>query len=146
MIFWIGIRGMRIVSTKRSSRELAMLFCHCFIPIALAYLVAHYFSLVAFQEQAQFTYLLSDPLGEGKDYFGTAGSAIDYTVIGATAIQWIQFGSIVIGHAIALALGHDRALATFGTSRDAWWSQIWMLVVMLLFSTLGLYLLTQANA
>ncbi len=145
-IFWIGIRGMRIVSTKRSSRELAMLFCHCFIPIALAYLVAHYFSLVAFQEQAQFTYLLSDPLGEGKDYFGTAGSAIDYTVIGATAIQWIQFGSIVIGHAIALALGHDRALATFGTSRDAWWSQIWMLVVMLLFSTLGLYLLTQANA
>ena len=44
-------------------RELARSFAHTLIPIALAYLVAHYFSLVIFQEQAQFTYLLSDPLG-----------------------------------------------------------------------------------
>ncbi len=145
-IFWAGIRGMRIVGTKTSALELGRMFAHAFIPIALAYLVAHYFSLMVFQEQAQFTYLLSDPLGDGSNIFGTAESAIDYTVVGATAIQWIQFGAIVVGHAAALALGHDRALATFGTSRDASWSQLWMLVVMLLFSTLGLYLLTQANA
>ena len=56
----------------------ARLFAHAFIPIALAYLVAHYFSLVVFQEQAQFTFLLSDPLGDGSDLFGTAGSGIDY--------------------------------------------------------------------
>ncbi len=145
-IFWAGIKGMRIVGTSKSARELGRLFAHAFIPIALAYLVAHYFSLLVFQEQAQFTYLLSDPLGDGSDIFGTAQGAIDYTVIGSTAVQWVQFGSIVVGHAIALALGHDRALATFGSSRDASWSQSWMLVVMLLFSTLGLYLLTQANA
>lgn len=145
-IFGIGIVGMRLIETRYSARELGRLFAHAFIPIALAYLVAHYFSLVVFQEQAQFTYLLSDPLGTGDDIFGTAGSAIDYTVIGATAIQWIQFGAIVVGHALALALGHDRALKLFGTSRDASWSQVWMLVVMLMFSTLGLYLLTQANA
>ena len=145
-IFWIGIRGMRTVATRSSARELARDFAHVFIPIALAYLVAHYFSLVVFQEQAQFGYLLSDPLGTGADLLGTADSAIDYTVVGATAIQWVQFGSIVIGHALALALGHDRALARFGSSRDASWSQVWMLVAMLLFSTLGLYLLTQANA
>ena len=145
-IFWAGIQGMRIVATGRSARELGRLFAHAFIPIALAYLVAHYFSLVAFQEQAQFTFLLSDPLGDGSDIFGTAGSAIDYTLIGATTIQWVQFASIVVGHAVALAIGHDRALATFGNSRDASWSQIWMLAVMLIFSTLGLYLLSQANA
>jgi hypothetical protein len=145
-IFWAGIEGMRIVGTRRSSRELGRLFAHAFIPIALAYLVAHYFSLVAFQEQAQFTYLLSDPLGDGSNIFGTANSAIDYTLIGATTIQWVQFASIVLGHATALALGHDRALATFGGTREAWWSQLWMLAVMLIFSTLGLYLLSQANA
>ena len=145
-IFWIGIRGMRAAGSRYEVRELGRLFAHAFIPIALAYLVAHYFSLLVFQEQAQFTYLLSDPLGTGEDIFGTAGSAIDYTVIGATAIQWIQFGSIVVGHALALALGHDRALRLFGSSRDASISQVWMLVVMLMFSTLGLYLLTQANA
>ena len=123
-----------------------MLFAHCFIPIAFAYLLAHYFSLIVYQEQAQFTFLLSDPLGDGSDIFGTASGGIDYTLIGATVIQWVQFGSIVVGHAVALALGHDRALALFGTSRDASWSQIWMLVVMVIFSTLGLFLLTQANA
>lgn len=145
-IFWAGIQGMRIVNSGRSARELGRSFAHAFIPIALAYLVAHYFSLVIFQEQAQFTYLLSDPLGDGSDLFGTAGSAIDYTAVGATTVQWVQFGSIVIGHAIALVLGHDRALALFGNTRDASWSQVWMLVVMLAFSLLGLYLLSQANA
>ena len=48
-------------------------FAHALIPIAFAYLLAHYFSLFFFQEQAQFTYLLSDPLGTGTtDLFGTA--------------------------------------------------------------------------
>jgi hypothetical protein len=145
-IFWIGIRGMRTIGRDYRPRELGRLFAHVFIPIALAYLVAHYFSLLVFQEQAQFTYLLSDPLGTGEDIFGTASGAIDYTAVGATTIQWVQFGSIVVGHALALALGHDRALRLFGSSRDASWSQVWMLVVMLMFSTLGLYLLTQANA
>ena len=50
------------------------------IPIALAYLIAHYFSLFVFQEQAQFTYLLSDPLGNRTtDLFGTAEAGIDLT-------------------------------------------------------------------
>lgn len=145
-IFWAGIEGMRIVSRQRRASELGSLFAHAFIPIALAYLVAHYFSFVVFGMQAQLTYLLSDPLGDGSDLFGTADRGIDYGVLSATAIQWVQFGSIVVGHAFALVLGHDRALALFGNTRDASWSQVWMLVVMLLFSMLGLFLLTQANA
>jgi hypothetical protein len=145
-IFWAGIRGMRLVETERGARELGRSLAHAFIPIALAYLVAHYFSAFVFLEQAQFTYLLSDPLGDGSDLFGTLGDGIDYGVIGATAIQWVQFGAIVVGHAIALALAHDRALVLFGDPREAAWSQAWMLVMMIAFSTLGLYLLSQANA
>jgi len=144
-IFWGGIYGMRIVDGRRSASELARKFAHAFIPIALAYLVAHYFSLVVYQEQAQFTYLLSDPFGDGSDLFGTAGSGIDYGLVGATAIWYVQFGAIVVGHVIALALGHDRALALWKDSRTAAYSQIWMLVTMVFFSVLGLYLLSQAN-
>ncbi len=40
---------------------------HTLIPIALAYLVAHYFSLFVFQEQAQFAFLLSDPSADGTN-------------------------------------------------------------------------------
>ena len=71
----------RVPRRPLASRKLRTGFAHTLIPIALAYLVAHYFSLFVFQEQAQFTYLLSDPLGTGTtDLFGTASVGIDFTV------------------------------------------------------------------
>lgn len=146
LIFWAGILGMRIVERKFTALDLGRKFAHAFIPIALAYVVAHYFSYFVYLEQAQFTFLLSDPFGSGADYFGTAGIAIDYTVISANAIWYVQCAAIVIGHVIALAIGHDRALKIWGNTRDAAWSQIWMLVMMMFFSMLGLYLLSQSNA
>ncbi len=145
LIFWAGIFGMRIVERERSAGELGRAFAHAFIPIALAYVVAHYFSYFVYLEQAQFTFLLSDPFGTGADLFGTAGSGIDYNVIDANTIWYVQCASIVIGHVIALALGHDRALKIWGNTRDAAWSQVWMLVMMMFFSMLGLYLLSQSN-
>ena len=41
------------------------------MPIAAAYVVAHYFSLLAYQGQAV-AFLISDPLGHGSNLFGTA--------------------------------------------------------------------------
>ena len=144
-LFWAGIYGMHTVRTSVSTRKLGTLFAHAFIPIALAYLVAHYFSLVVFQEQAQFTFLLSDPLGDGSDYFGTADSGIDYGTISANAIWYVQVGALIVGHVTALVLGHDRALKVYGDTRVAARSQYWMLALMVGFTSLGLYLLSQAN-
>jgi hypothetical protein len=144
-LFWAGIYGMHTVRTSLSTARLGSLFAHAFIPIGLAYLVAHYFSLVVFQEQAQFTFLLSDPLGDGSDYFGTAGSGIDYNAISANAIWYVQVGALIVGHVTALVLGHDRALKVYGDSRVAARSQYWMLALMVGFTSLGLYLLSQAN-
>lgn len=145
-IFWAGIAGMHTVRGSAPTRELARRFAHSFIPIGLAYLVAHYFSLVLYQEQAQFTYLLSDPLGNGSDYFGTAGSGIDYTIIQATATWYVQVGALVAGHVVALMLGHDRALEEYGDTATAARSQYWMLAMMVGFTSLGLFLLSQSNA
>jgi hypothetical protein len=144
-LFWAGIYGMHTVRASISTGRLGALFAHAFIPIALAYLVAHYFSLVVFQEQAQFTFLLSDPLGHGSDLFGTAGSGIDYGAISANAIWYVQVGALIAGHVTALVLGHDRALTVYGDSRVAIRSQYWMLALMVGFTSLGLYLLSQAN-
>ena len=110
-------------------------------------MVAHYFSLVVFQEQAQFTYLLSDPLGNGTtDLFGTASGGIDYSVLSSNAIWYVQVGALVVGHVIGLTLAHDRAIAYWGDYRQATRSQYWMLAVMVGFTCLGLYLLSSANA
>ncbi|MGH2991322.1 MAG: fenitrothion hydrolase [Solirubrobacterales bacterium] len=145
-LFALGIRGMRTVPGSPSVDRLRRAFGHTLIPIALAYLVAHYFSLFLFQEQAQFGYLLSDPLGDGSDYFGTASSGIDYALIGATEVWYVQVAALVIGHVAGLTLAHDRALATYRDPRSATRSQYWMLAVMIGFTCLGLFLLSQANA
>jgi hypothetical protein len=146
LLYWLGVRGMHTVRGSPRVRELARSFAHTLIPIALAYIVAHYFSAFLYQEQAQFTYILSDPLGEGSDLFGTAGGGINYGLISANAIWYVQVGSLVVGHVAALTLAHDRALTVYGDVRQATRSQYFMLAVMVAFTCLGLFLLSQANA
>lgn len=143
LLFRLGVMGMHTVGRRLSTRELSGAFVHTLIPIAFAYVLAHYFSLVAYQGQA-IAPLLSDPLGEGSDVFGTAASTIDYTWISATGIWYVQVGALVIGHVAGLALAHDRALALFSNPRDATRSQYWMLAVMVAFTSLGLWLLSAA--
>jgi hypothetical protein len=53
---------------------------------------------------------------------------------------------VVLGHAAGLALAHDRALVLYESPRDATRSQLWMLAVMIGFTSLALWLLSQANA
>jgi hypothetical protein len=145
-IFWAGISGMGTGGSGKSRRELGKAFAHCFIPIAFAYIFAHYFSLLVFQEQAQFTYLLSDPLGDGSNYFGTADGGVDLNAISSEGIWYVQVGALVAGHVAALAMGHDKALAVYESLRRATQSQYWMLALMVSFTVLGLMLLSAANA
>jgi hypothetical protein len=146
LVYMLGVRGMRTVPGAPSFAKLRVGFAHTLIPIALAYLVAHYFSLFVFQEQAQFGYLLSDPLGTGHtDLFGTAESGIDFTILSANAIWYIQVAALVVGHVIGLMLAHDRALVYWPDYRKATASQYWMLAVMVAFTCFGLYLLSVAN-
>ena len=145
-IYWLGIRGMRTVrGLDMSVGELGRTFVHSFIPIVLAYLVAHYFTYFLWLEQGQFTYLLTDPLGDGSNIFGISKDPIDYGVIGANAVWYVQVGALVVGHVTALALAHDKAVALYRDPRAAARSQYWMLALMVGFTSLGLFLLSQAN-
>jgi hypothetical protein len=147
LVYLLGVRGMSTVDGAPPFRKLRSGFAHTLIPIAFAYLVAHYFSLFVFQEQAQFTYLLSDPLGTATtDLFGTASSGIDFRVISSNAIWYVQVGALVVGHVVGLTLAHDRATAYWGDYRQAARSQYWMLAVMVAFTCFGLYLLSVANS
>jgi hypothetical protein len=144
-LYWLGVRGMHTVRGSPRVTELRRSFAHTLIPIALAYLVAHYFSAFLYQEQAQFTYILSDPLGHGSDLFGTAGGGINYGIVGSNTVWYVQVAALVIGHVLALTLAHDRALATYDNVRNATRSQYFMLAVMVGFTCFGLFLLSQAN-
>jgi hypothetical protein len=141
----LGVIGMRSVGEGHQATELGRRFVHSLIPIALAYVIAHYCSLLLYQGQA-IGYLVSDPLGHGSNIFGTADKTIDYGVISANGVWYVQVIALVAGHACGLALAHDRALSTYRGARAATRSQYWMLVVMIGFTSLGLWLLSAANS
>jgi hypothetical protein len=145
LLYWLGVKGMHTVRGSPPVRELSRSFAHTLIPIALAYLVAHYFSAFLYQEQAQFTYILSDPLGHGSDLFGTAGGGINYGIVSSNTVWYVQVGALVVGHVVALTLAHDRALGVYDDVRNASRSQYFMLAVMVAFTCFGLFLLSQAN-
>ena len=146
LVYLLGVRGMRTVPGAPSLAKLRAGFAHTLIPIALAYLVAHYFSFFVFQEQAQFGFLLSDPLGTGTtDLFGTAGVEVDYSILSANTIWYVQVAALVVGHVVGLMLAHDRALVYWPDYRKATASQYWMLAVMVAFTCFGLYLLSVSN-
>jgi hypothetical protein len=140
-LYRAGIAGMGSIGGRHDPGELARRFAHSLVPIALAYVVAHYFSLLAYQGQAMAS-LISDPLGDGSDIFGTATATIDYNVITATGIWYVQVAALVLGHAAGLTLAHDRALTVYRRVRDATRSQYWMLAIMVGFTSLGLWLLS----
>jgi hypothetical protein len=137
LMFLAAIRVARAVSGTRE--RLAGMFVASLIPIALAYLVAHYFTLLV--NQGQFAIpLASDPFGKGWDLFGTAGFQPSL-YNSANGIWYIQVGVLVIGHVLGLALAHDRAVATWGSARTAARTQYAMLGLMVLYTCTGLWLL-----
>ena len=64
-------------------------------------MIAHYLTFLLFQGQAM-GFLISDPLGEGRNLFGTAGWKIDYGIIGGRIVWYCQVAVVVAGHVGAL--------------------------------------------
>lgn len=122
----------------------AIAFAPSLIPIAIAYVVAHYFSYFWFQSQ-QVIRLASDPFGSGRDLFGTADFQTDYSTLSAETIWIVQVAAIVIGHVLALILAHDRALEIEheSPSARAVRSQWPMLALMVVYTIGGLYFLSE---
>lgn len=140
----LGIAGARSAGGGFRGSELALRFAHSLAPIALVYAAAHYVSLLLLQGQS-ILFLASDPLGTGADLVGTADTQVDYGLIGAETFWYIQVALVVLGHVAALVLAHDRAVANHAEPREATRSQYWMLAVMIGFTSLALWLLSEAS-
>ena len=140
-VYRVGILGVHSISRRYDTDQLTRTFAHTLVPIAFAYVLAHYFSLLIWQGQA-IGYLASDPLGNGANLFGTSGYQIDYQIISYAAIWYVQVAALITGHVGGLALAHDRALVMYRDPEEAVRSQYWMLAVMVAFTSFGLWLLS----
>lgn len=122
--------------------RLGGLFVLSLMPIALAYHLSHYLSFLMIPGQLIIP-LISDPLGYGWDLFGTAAYRIDIGVINTRAIWYTAVAAIVIGHMIAVYVAHVVSLWTFDDRRSALLSQVPMLVLMVGYTMVSLWILSQ---
>ncbi len=128
--------------TGDSERDLAADFAPTLVPIAAAYAVAHYFSLLVLTGQRTFIHI-SDPYGRGWDIFGTQDYRINWFFVSPAFIAWVQTLAIAIGHVLAVAAAHDRAVTRYRHDL-AVRSQYPMLGVMIVYTVAGLFLLLGA--
>lgn len=135
-LVYTGAMRIAAARTGREADELVAGFTHSLVPIALAYAVAHYYSLLVFEGQRAIR-LVSDPLGRGWDLFGTAHNVINYVAVSVSHIAWVQAVAIVLGHVAAVVVAHDRAVAWF-PGNDAARSQYPLVGVMVLYTVGGL--------
>ncbi len=128
--------------TGRAQPDVADDFVASLVPIMFAYAIAHYFSLLVFEGQ-NFLIQASDPYGRGWDLFGTQDNRIDFLLVSAAVIAWVQVVSIVVGHIAGVTVAHDRAVERHDAAL-AIRSQYPMLAAMVGYTVVGLLLLLNA--
>lgn len=122
--------------------DIAGYFVLSLIPIAIAYHLSHYLSYLLIAGQ-NIIPLASDPLGTDWDLFGTAGYAIDIGIVNAKMIWYVSVTAIVVGHVMAVYIAHVTAIRVFEDTRIALRSQVPMLILMVGYTMISLWILSQ---
>ena len=125
--------------------DVAKIFVLSLVPIALAYNMAHFISLITIQGQGIIP-LLSDPFGFGWDLFGTAGYLININIISVGFVWWVSIVAIVSGHILSVYIAHIISLRRMPTSAQAVKSQYPMLVLMIVYTATSLWIIAQPIA
>jgi hypothetical protein len=122
-------------------RALALRFAFTLIPIAFVYNMTHYYGELISQG-VQIVRMVSDPFNLGWNLFGTAGLFLNPITLDAGTVWHTQVALILFGHIVSVYLAHVEALKVFPNRRHAALSQAPMLVLMVLLTTVGLWILS----
>ncbi len=108
-LVYLGVTRVASWATGEEPDPMATGFAPLLVPVAAAFTVAHYFSVLVLEGQG-FWFLASDPYGEGWDLFGTADGTVDFELVSAATIAWVQAAAIALGHVLGVVVAHDRAV------------------------------------
>jgi hypothetical protein len=125
-----------------SAMEMARIFSFSLIPIALAYNIAHFITLLLIQGQL-IVPLVSDPFGSGWDLFGTVNYSLNISIINARILWFLSVALIVVGHVLAVYLAHRVAVRTFKDHALVLKSQYPMLTLMVVYTVISLWIIAQ---
>ncbi len=132
----------RLSGAESTAGETAKIFVFSLVPIALAYNLAHFISLLAIQGQLIIP-LASDPFGSGWDIFGTVDYTTKLNVVNAKFIWYISVIAIVFGHIVSVYIAHLIAMRTTPDHSKALKGQYPMLALMVTYTASSLWIIGQ---
>jgi hypothetical protein len=139
---WTAVLTAGAHAARQHTLSFAGRYAPTLVPIAIAYHLAHYLSLLLIEGQRIFA-LISDPFGLGWNLFGTAGTMPDLAIIDARFLWLFSVVAIVAGHVIAVVLAHFITLQVCDDRKKALVSEMPMLVLMIGYTILSLWILAQ---
>ena len=137
-LLWLA---KKVAHSDVSLRSLSLQFAFTLIPIAFVYNLTHYYTDLLVQG-VLVVKMISDPFNLGWNLFGTSAWFADPIVLDAGGVWHTQVGLILFGHIVSVYLAHVEALKVFPMRRHAVLSQLPMLVLMVLLTTVGLWILS----
>ncbi|MDX8527123.1 hypothetical protein RFM68_21730 [Mesorhizobium sp. MSK_1335] len=141
--------GQRLAGDDRSFSDNAGLLVWSIVPIALAYHIAHYLTVLLVDGQYALV-ALSDPFAQGWNLFGTANMMVEAGVVaGARSAWWlwnVQAGIIIAGHVLAVLVAHGLAWRLHKHASRAALSQLPLTLLMIAYTIFGLWLLATPTA
>jgi len=135
-----GVAWLWVRSGEVSYRDLFIGYAYSVLPVALFYHLAHN-AMHLFTEGQTVIPRLSDPMGTGADWFGTASWQLG-SMLSLSTIWWLQVLLVVTGHAFGITVAHRISRRLFADSRLARRSLVPMTAMMILISMGGLWLMS----
>lgn len=118
--------ALKVSGEKQDLNNVSLLFGHTMLPIAFAYHVTHYLSLLLYESQT-ILYRLNDPYGIGWNLFGIDDISINYFLT-PVALWGIQVFVTLAGHMLSVVLAHDLAIKLFGHQQSDKTQYIFLLI------------------
>lgn len=147
-LFFLATYLLAMLVVKKLTRNqypalvLAKQFIISLVPIAFGYTLAHNFSLFVVTAP-QLLAIISDPFGFGWNLFGTAQYTQQNLILGAKMVWFIEIGFIVLAHIVGVIYAHVLALNIFKNPKIALKSQYPIVLLMVGYTALTLWLLSQ---
>ena len=108
--------AIRVSGEDLNLNEISLKFGHTMLPIAFAYHVTHYLSLLLFEFQTV-VYRLNDPFGFGWSLFNVQEPEVNY-FLEPIALWTIMVIVTLAGHMLSVVLAHDLSVKLFGHQKS----------------------------
>jgi hypothetical protein len=124
-----------------AARMLTLRFGFTIIPIAVVYMLAHSWTLLLTVIPVV-PFLLTDPFGAGWNMLALSRMSAEPAPLDMGQVWHAEVALILAGHVAGVYLAHRVALGTFATRRQAWISELPLLLLMMGYTFIGLTVLS----